>query len=174
MVQQVFVRLGIRLGNPRCYRQGSGQWIRASTNNAGDDRSKYHATSGKSWGRDIVSGVRIMIKIVHPKKMTSSNQMEAFSALLALCVGNSPVTGEFPAKRPVTRSFVSMMFSFICAWMKCWVSNREAGNLRRYRAHCDVIVTKNDADGPHFVVVALFLSWWIYTHPSEIYVTTIG
>ena len=31
--------------------------------------------------------------------------METFSALLALCVGNSPVTGEFPSKRPVTRSF---------------------------------------------------------------------
>ena len=33
------------------------------------------------------------------------HQMERFSALLALCVGNSPVTGEFPAQRPVTRSF---------------------------------------------------------------------
>ena len=31
--------------------------------------------------------------------------MEIFSALLALCAGNSPVTGEFPAQRPVTRSF---------------------------------------------------------------------
>ena len=30
--------------------------------------------------------------------------MEAFSALLALCEGNSPVTGEFPTQRPVTRS----------------------------------------------------------------------
>ena len=28
-----------------------------------------------------------------------------FSALLALCAGNSPVTGEFPTQRPVTRSF---------------------------------------------------------------------
>ena len=28
-----------------------------------------------------------------------------FSALLALCVGNSPVTAEFPIQRPVTRSF---------------------------------------------------------------------
>ena len=34
-----------------------------------------------------------------------SYQMETFSALLALCAGNSPVTGEFPAQRPVTRSF---------------------------------------------------------------------
>ena len=27
------------------------------------------------------------------------------SALLALCVGNSPVTDEFPSRRPMTRSF---------------------------------------------------------------------
>ena len=33
------------------------------------------------------------------------HQMEAFSALLALCAGNSPVPGEFPTQRPVTRSF---------------------------------------------------------------------
>ena len=33
------------------------------------------------------------------------HQMEAFSALLALCAGNSPVTGEFPTHRPVTQSF---------------------------------------------------------------------
>ena len=32
-------------------------------------------------------------------------QMETFSALLALCAGNSLVTGEFPSRRPVTRSF---------------------------------------------------------------------
>ena len=31
--------------------------------------------------------------------------METFFALLALCAGNSLVTGEFPAQRPVTRSF---------------------------------------------------------------------
>ena len=32
------------------------------------------------------------------------HQMETFSALLALCAGNSTVTGEFPSQRPVTRS----------------------------------------------------------------------
>ena len=31
--------------------------------------------------------------------------MQTFSALLALCAGNSPVTGVFPSQRPVTRSF---------------------------------------------------------------------
>ena len=33
------------------------------------------------------------------------HQMEACSVLLAICAGNSPVDGEFPAQRPVTRSF---------------------------------------------------------------------
>ena len=33
------------------------------------------------------------------------HQMETCSALLALCAGDSPVTGEFPSQRPVTRSF---------------------------------------------------------------------
>ena len=31
--------------------------------------------------------------------------METFSALLAICAENSPVPGEFPTQRPVTRSF---------------------------------------------------------------------
>ena len=33
------------------------------------------------------------------------HEMETFSALLAICAGNSPVPGEFTAQRPVTRSF---------------------------------------------------------------------
>ena len=35
--------------------------------------------------------------------MTSSNGN--ISVLLSLCAGNSPVTGEFSAQRPVTQSF---------------------------------------------------------------------
>ena len=31
--------------------------------------------------------------------------METFSAILAIYAGNSPVTGEFPTQRPVTRNF---------------------------------------------------------------------
>ena len=33
------------------------------------------------------------------------HQRETFSALLAICAGNSPVPGEFLTQRPVTRSF---------------------------------------------------------------------
>ena len=41
--------------------------------------------------------------------------METFPALLALCAGNSPATGEFPSHRPVTQSFDG---SFSCALNK--------------------------------------------------------
>ena len=58
------------------------------------------------------------------------HQMETFSASLALCAGNTPVTGEFHAQRPVTRSFDG--FFFICTWINGWVNNREAGDLRRH------------------------------------------
>ena len=45
-----------------------------------------------------------MIMIFHASTKWR-HQMETFSALLANCAGNSPVTGEFPAQRQVTRSF---------------------------------------------------------------------
>ena len=67
------------------------------------------------------------------------HQMETLSALLDLCAGNSPVNGEFPLQRPITRSFD---VSLICAWINGWVNNCEAGDLRRHRAHYDVIVMK--------------------------------
>ena len=40
------------------------------------------------------------------------HQMETFSALLAICAGNSPVPGEFPTQRPVTRS-IDVFFDFL-------------------------------------------------------------
>ena len=33
-----------------------------------------------------------------------------------------------------------LMFSLICIWINSWVSNREAGDLKRYRTHFDVNV----------------------------------
>ena len=41
-----------------------------------------------------------------------------------------------------------LMFSLTCVWINDWVNNREAGDLRRQRAHYDVIVmwTSNGID----------------------------
>ena len=48
------------------------------------------------------------------------HQMETFPALLALCAGNSPVSDAE-------------------LWINGWVNTRVAGDLRRHRAHYDVI-----------------------------------
>ena len=54
------------------------------------------------------------------------------------------VRGFHRRQRPVTRSIDVFL---ICAWINGWVNNCEAGDLRRHRAHYDVIVmveqTKN-------------------------------
>ena len=64
--------------------------------------------------------------------------METFSALLALCAGNSPVAGEFPAQRPVTRDFDV----FFDLRLIKWLSKHSRGWWFEtlYRAHYDVIV----------------------------------
>ena len=65
------------------------------------------------------------------------HQMESFSALLALCVGNLPVPVNSPHKGQWGGA---LMFSLICVWINGWVNNREAGDLRRHRCHYDVNV----------------------------------
>ena len=65
------------------------------------------------------------------------HQMETFSALLALCAGNSPVPVNSPHKGQWRGA---LMFSLIYAWINDWVNNRQAGDLRRYCCHYDVNV----------------------------------
>ena len=69
--------------------------------------------------------------------VTSSNG--SISALLALCAGNSPVTGEFPSQRPVTRSF-DVFFDLRPKKRLKKQNNDDAGDLRRHLTHCDVTV----------------------------------
>ena len=64
--------------------------------------------------------------------------METFSALLAICAGNSPLTGEFPAQRSVTRSFD--VFFDLRLNKRLSKQSWDTGNLRRHRANYDVIV----------------------------------
>ena len=89
--------------------------------------------------------------------------METHSALLALCAENSPVTGEFPHKGQWRGA---LMFSLICAWINVCVNNLEAGDLRRHRAHYDVIVMANGLTVVWFVVFVwcdiVRFSWIIF------------
>ena len=63
-----------------------------------------------TWARDHMEMISALLLLGGWIPLTKGqpwwrHQMETFSALLALCAGNSPVTGEFPSQRPVTRSF---------------------------------------------------------------------
>ena len=99
------------------------------------------------------------------------HQTETFSALLALCVGNSPPPGEFP---PKGQWHGALMFSLNCVWINSWINNREAGDLRRHRAHYDVIVMKSHANchpfcgGWHnFATTATVFNLWNQTQSQS-------
>ena len=68
------------------------------------------------------------------------HQMETVSTLLALCAGNSPVTGEFASQKPVTRSFD--VFFDLCL-KNGWANNPYIGDLRCHWTHYDVTVMGN-------------------------------
>ena len=103
--------------------------------------------------------------------------METFSALLAICAGNSPVPGEFPTQRPVTQSFD---FSLTCVWINGWVNNRKVGDLRRYRAHYDASVMCIDT--MYTALLRFVLRWlrqrcmirWCITMPIIFYVSAVA
>ena len=56
---------------------------------------------------------------------------------------NSPHKGQWRG---------ALMFSLICVWIHGWVNYREAGDLRRYRAHYDVNVMQ---------YLCLILEYWM-------------
>ena len=92
------------------------------------------------------------------------HQMETFSALLAICAGNSQVPGEFPTQRPVKRSFDA----FFDLRLNKRLSKQSWGWwLVRYRAHYDVIVMvqscywsmKSNATVAPYHYVLCYLVW---------------
>ena len=80
--------------------------------------------------------------------------METLSALLVICAGKSSVTGEFPAQRPVTRSFDVF---FDLRLNERLTNNRAAGDVIRYRAHYDV--TAVNFHGPNLATIVLVSSF---------------
>ena len=67
------------------------------------------------------------------RMMTSSNE--------TLFRVTGPLYGEFTCQRwiPRTKASDAELLCFLC-WINGWVNNREAGDLKRHRAHNDVIV----------------------------------
>ena len=92
-------------------------------------RQRFHLYS--SWTIVVISGVKVY------DTMTSSNGniFRNTGPLRGIHQSqvNSPHKGQWRG---------ALIFSLSCAWINGWVNNRDAGDLRRYRAHYDVIVMK--------------------------------
>ena len=69
-----------------------------------------HLGASSTWLHDVIANIHCRMladaaAVVYWVQPWWRHQMVTFSALLALCAGNSPLPGEFPSKKPVTRSF---------------------------------------------------------------------
>ena len=69
---------------------------------------------------------------------------------------NSPHKGQWRG---------ALMFSLICAWLNAWVNSRKAGDLRRHRAHYDVIVIFGEnrctiGRVNCYVILLVFIYFW--------------
>ena len=99
------------------------------------------------------------------------HQMETFSALLAICAGNSPVTGEFPAQRPVTRSFdvffdLRLNRQLSKQWGRWWFETLPRSLWR----HCNVSIHVDGLMQTKCYSIAFFYAWsFRYSISHEIY-----
>ena len=106
----------------------------------------------------------LLLPILHVNMMTSSNGniprywpvVRGIHYWISICQVDDDVTKwkhfprYWPFERGIHRSSVNsphkcqwhgaLMFFSICAWINGWVNNREAGDLRRHRAHYDVTI----------------------------------
>ena len=93
------------------------------------------------------------------------HQMETFSALLAICAGNSPVPGEFPEQRPVTWNFDV----FLDLRLNKWLSKQSWGWWFEMLSHslwlhCNVFENFFSLYSVSITLVNISHWWW-----SDIY-----
>ena len=81
-----------------------------------------------------------------------------------------PLRGEITGHRCIPNTKASdaeLWCFFICAWINAWVNNREAGDLRRHRAHYGVTVMTSYFHILGYIEVPL-ICWYVYP-PWHIY-----
>ena len=149
------------------YIGGDGTKKSSSTSKTKDGENEYYTVGdilrrqGRSSKKSIVDEQRLEVNEVIGQGNVPwvesetwwRHQMEAFSALLAICAGNSPVPGELPTQRPVTRSF-DVFFDLrlnkrlskqSCGWWfetpsrPLWRHSNENYQIFQYVVYCDSI-----------------------------------
>ena len=120
-------------------------------NNNATNSKAFDAISACKWQWKIVWSTVCVICIMGTKVQPVPKLFDAWHRVTNIMMttwnGNifrviGPLCGELtgpgiPHKDQWRRA---LMFSLICAWIHGWVNNRGAGDLRRHRAHYDVIV----------------------------------
>ena len=102
------------------------------------------------------------------------HQMETFSALPAICAGNSPVTSEFPTQRPVTWSFDVFFDLRLTKWL-----NKQSWSWWFETPSCPLWRHRNGSCSNYFVSTisksvfpqscystSHFVSWMLHARPS--------
>ena len=103
-----------------------------------------------------------------PSAVISSHDWHLWTSMMTSSNGNilrppvkSPHKGQWRG---------ALMFSLICVQINAWENNREAGDLRRYHAHYDVIVMSRQ-NNCHVTIVCTRLLTAVYRlffYPSGI------
>ena len=114
------------------------------------DQGQYFSWRSELWSRQatfytFLYWSKFAFKKLWPGLATSwwRHQMETFSASLAFCVGKSPVTGEFPSQRPVTRSFDVFFDLCLSKWLTKQLWGWWFETPSQLWCHCNVLKTED-------------------------------
>ena len=102
------------------------------------------------------------------------HQMETISALLAICAGISPVTGEFTAQRPVTRSFDVFFDLYLNKRLSkqswgWWFETLSRPLWRHCNGFCGVRVIQWCSEGVNEIIRFIFVLECGPIHSAEIF-----
>ena len=126
------------------------QW--RQSNHHGDDRFLMMLLCGNNESvesKNVILGAVEKIKFVYTCPWEIQMNFQKFQANFRNCLQNGKwiiayVYNPYYRRIPLTKASGAELYGFLWSgpWINGWVNNREAGDLRRYRAHCDVIVMK--------------------------------
>ena len=130
---------------------GNKRWVYPKDNNVGFLLNAYTIWYFETCSHIYEIYDKISIRSLEQQNMTLKSAQKSHTHDDVIKWRRSP--RYWPFVRGIHRSPVNtphkgqwrgtLMFSLICAWINGWINNHEAGDLRRHRGHCDVIVMCN-------------------------------
>ena len=110
--------------------------------------------TGPSWNIHWLNSIVVICSnevMSNSKSIMASSKIETFSRYWPFVRGIHRSLLDSPHKG---QRRGALMFSLTCAWTNHWVNIRDAGDLKRYRAHYDITLTG-------FIFLTAVLSWHV-------------